>query len=51
MRTEYEKKAVIKLPKKSNAFAIGTPDHLPKLHQLCIANGKRVPAKVLQSQI
>ena len=41
MRTEYEKKAVIKLAKGSNAFAIETPDHLPKLHQLCIANGKR----------
>jgi len=45
MRTEYEKKAVIKLPKDSNAFAIETPDHLPKLHQLCIANGKRGSGK------
>jgi len=45
MRTEYEKKAVIKLPKDSNACAIETPDHLPKLHQLCIANGKRGSGK------
>ena len=45
MRTEYEKKAVIKLPKDSQAFAIDTPDHLPKLHQLCIANGKRGSGK------
>jgi len=40
-----EKKAVIKLPKDSNAFAIETLDHLPKLHQLCIANGKRGSGK------
>jgi len=45
MKTEYEKKAVIKLPKDSNAFAIETPSHLPKLHQLCIANGKRGSGK------
>ena len=45
MKTEYEKKAVIKLPKNSNAFAVETPDHLPKLHQLCIANGKRGSGK------
>jgi len=45
MKTEYEKKAIIKLPKNSNAFAIETPDHLPKLHQLCIANGKRGSGK------
>jgi len=45
MKTEYEKKAVIKLPKDSNAFSIDTPDHLPKLHQLCIANGKRGSGK------
>jgi hypothetical protein len=45
MKTEYEKKAVIKLPKNSNAFAIDTPDHLPKLHGICIANGKRGSGK------
>ncbi len=45
MKTEYEKKAVIKLPKNSNAFAIDTPDHLPKLHQLCIGVGKRGSGK------
>jgi hypothetical protein len=45
MKTEFEKKAVIKLPKISNAFAVETPDHLPKLHQLCIANGKRGSGK------
>jgi hypothetical protein len=45
MKTVYEKLAVIKLPKNSNAFAIETPDHLPKLHQLCIANGKRGSGK------
>ena len=45
MRTEYEKKTVIKLPKTSSAFAIETPDHLPKLYQLCIANGKRGSGK------
>jgi len=42
MRTEYEKKAVIKLP---NPFAVDTPDHLPKMHQLCVANGKRGSGK------
>ena len=45
MKTEFEKKAVIKLPKDSNAFAIYTPDHLPKLHGICIANGKRGSGK------
>jgi len=30
MKTSYEKKAIIKLPKDSNAFAIDTPSHLPK---------------------
>jgi len=45
MRTEYEKKAVIKLPKNSNAFAVETPDHLPKLHQLLIGSGKRGSGK------
>ena len=45
MKTVYEKQAVIKLPKNSNAFAIETPDHLPKLHQLCVANGKRGSGK------
>jgi len=33
------------LPKDSIAFSISTPDHLPKLHQLCIANGKRGTGK------
>jgi len=45
MKTEYEKKAVIKLPKNSNAFAVETPDHLPKLHQLLITTGKRGSGK------
>jgi len=45
MKTSYEEKAIIKLPKDSNAFAIETPDHLPKLHQLLIANGKRGSGK------
>ena len=45
MKTEYEKKAVIKLRKNSNAFAIDTPDHLPKLHGIYIANGKRGSGK------
>jgi len=45
MKTEYEKKAVIKFPKDSNAFAVETPEHLPKLHQLLIANGKRGSGK------
>jgi hypothetical protein len=47
MKTEYEKKAVIKLPKGTAAFAIETDDHLPKLHQLLIANGKRGSGKSL----
>jgi hypothetical protein len=45
MKTVYEKQAIIKLPKNSNAFAIETTDHLPKLHQLCVANGKRGSGK------
>ena len=40
MKTQFEPKTVIKLPKNHNAFAIETPDHLPKLHQLLVANGK-----------
>ena len=47
MKTEYEKKAVIKLPKGTAAFAIETDDHLPKLHQLLVANGKRGSGKSL----
>ena len=45
MKTVYEQKAVIILPKNSNAFAVETPEHLPQLHQLCIANGKRGSGK------
>jgi hypothetical protein len=41
MKAVCEKQAVIKLPKNYNAFAAHTPDHLPQLHQLCIADGKR----------
>lgn len=47
MKTQFEPKTVIKLPKNSNAFAIETPDHLPALHQLLIANGKRGSGKTL----
>lgn len=47
MKTQNEPKGVIKLPKNTNAFAIETPDHLPKLHQLLIANGKRGSGKSL----
>jgi len=47
MKTEYEKKAVIKLPKDTSPFSIETDDHLPKLHQLLVANGKRGSGKSL----
>jgi tRNA(Met) C34 N-acetyltransferase TmcA len=33
------------MPKKSNPFVVDTPDHLPKLHQFCIATGKRGSGK------
>ena len=45
MKTQFEPKAVIKLPKNHNAFAIERPEHLPKLHQLLVANGKRGSGK------
>jgi len=45
MKTVYEQKAIIKLPKDSNAFAVETADYLPKLHQFCTANGKRGSGK------
>ena len=45
MKTQFEPKTVIKLPNNHNAFAIETPDHSPKLHQLLAANGKRGSGK------
>jgi hypothetical protein len=47
METQSEPKAVIKLPKDTAAFSIETDDHLPKLHQLLVANGKRGSGKSL----
>ena len=46
MKTEYEKKAVIKLPKDSNAFAIDTPDHLRNFTGYALLTAKGAVVKV-----
>ena len=46
MKTQYESKAKMKILKDVNPFSIDdTPDHLPNLHGIVIANGKRGSGK------